>query len=446
MKTILLPSTSQINSNTSDTSQKVSNFAGNVAKQHQMADNRNRAKWHLISLVLLLVMMLGFIRQGFAQTVITNPTSPWTVPAGVTSVKVEAWGGGGGGGYGGAVVSTGAGGGGGGGAYNTSTFTVISGQTYTITKGAAGTAGSNALAPNGGAGGTSTIAGTGGTVSASGGSGGIGAGNGNGAGGAGGTGGTFNGGVGGTSTGNGAGGGGGAGNSAVGGAGGNAATGAGGAGTPNSVPYIGGTGGAFITGNGAGNAGSAPGGGGGGGRYSGGLGSNSGGAGGAGQVVITFTVCTPPAAPTVTSPVNYCINATASHLIATGSTLLWYTTATGGTGSSTAPTPLTTITGTTPYYVSQTVGCEGPRALINVVVHALPVASVTNQTPISCYGANDAKITISASGGASPYSFSVEEPAVWIPESITNVHQFTNLLPNHPYIVKVKDSFGCISK
>ena len=36
--------------------------------------------------------MLGFVPQGFAQVVVTNPTSPWTVPAGVTSIKVEVWG------------------------------------------------------------------------------------------------------------------------------------------------------------------------------------------------------------------------------------------------------------------------------------------------------------------------------------------------------------------
>jgi hypothetical protein len=35
------------------------------------------------------------------------------------------------------------------------------------------------------------------------------------------------------------------------------------------------------------------------------------------------TICTPPAAPTVTSPVNYCLNATATALTATGTNLVW---------------------------------------------------------------------------------------------------------------------------
>ncbi len=49
------------------------------------------------------------------------------------------------------------------------------------------------------------------------------------------------------------------------------------------------------------------------------------------------TACTPPAAPTVTSPVSYCQNATAIQLTATGSSLLW-----GGlTGSAGGTTALT---------------------------------------------------------------------------------------------------------
>ncbi len=89
---------------------------------------------------------------------------------------------------------------------------------------------------------------------------------------------------------------------------------------------------------------------------------------------VTITTMTVPAAPVVTSPVYYCQGASAAPLSATalaGHTLNWYTTATGGTATATAPTPSTGSTGVTPYYVSQTNGtCEGPRALINVNVSA----------------------------------------------------------------------------
>lgn len=73
-------------------------------------------------------------------------------------------------------------------------------------------------------------------------------------------------------------------------------------------------------------------------------------------------------APTVSSPVNYMIGAGASQLAAVGAGLKWYTAPTGGTGSGTAPTPSTATAGTTMYYVSQTSGCEGPRAQIAVYV------------------------------------------------------------------------------
>ena len=110
---------------------------------------------------------------------------------------------------------------------------------------------------------------------------------------------------------------------------------------------------------------------------------------------------TPPCAtplPTVVSTVNYCQNATATALTATGNTLSWYITATGGTGVSTAPTPLTTVAGTTIYYVSQTAnGCEGLRASISVIVAALPPAPTVVATSIS-YCQNEAIGALSATG------------------------------------------------
>ena len=81
----------------------------------------------------------------------------------------------------------------------------------------------------------------------------------------------------------------------------------------------------------------------------------------------------------------------------------------------------------------------------SVTVNSLPVAN-SSQTPITCFGANNATITISASGGLSPYTFSVEEPANWLNATGTDLRLFTGLLPNTPYRVRVKDSNGCISK
>ncbi|MCF6296848.1 MAG: hypothetical protein L3J08_02525 [Flavobacteriaceae bacterium] len=87
---------------------------------------------------------------------------------------------------------------------------------------------------------------------------------------------------------------------------------------------------------------------------------------------ITVTVTSSPLAPTVISPVYYIIGEVASTLTATGTNLLWYTNAIGGTGSITAPTPSTTVARSTSYYVSQTNanGCEGSRAQIDVIVRS----------------------------------------------------------------------------
>lgn len=56
-----------------------------------------------------------------------------------------------------------------------------------------------------------------------------------------------------------------------------------------------------------------------------------------------------------------------------GATVNWYTTPTGGTATTTAPTPNTSVVGITTYYVTQMVnGAESDRTEINIQVHALP--------------------------------------------------------------------------
>jgi hypothetical protein len=114
---------------------------------------------------------------------------------------------------------------------------------------------------------------------------------------------------------------------------------------------------------------------------------------------ITVNVNSVPSAPTVTTPVAYCVGATASALSATGTALKWYTVATGGTGSSTAITPPTSSAGSTNYYVSQTVsGCESPRATIAVNVNSIPSAP-TVTTPVNyCVGATASALSATGTG------------------------------------------------
>ncbi len=115
------------------------------------------------------------------------------------------------------------------------------------------------------------------------------------------------------------------------------------------------------------------------------------------RAAITVTVYALPSAPGVTTPVLLCKGKTAGPLTATGINLLWYTTASGGTGSSTAPTPNTNNVGTVFYYVSQTTnGCEGPRATIEVDVSDIP-AIPTVTTPVT-YCQNQQAYPLTASG------------------------------------------------
>lgn len=118
------------------------------------------------------------------------------------------------------------------------------------------------------------------------------------------------------------------------------------------------------------------------------------------RVAITVTVTDTPIAPN-TSPLTYCVGQSVSALTATpsaGGTLNWYgTNATGGTASSVPPTPPTTATGVTTYYVSQSLGsCEGPRAGLAVTVNAPPPAPTFPASATYCQGAT--AVALSATG------------------------------------------------
>jgi gliding motility-associated-like protein len=112
----------------------------------------------------------------------------------------------------------------------------------------------------------------------------------------------------------------------------------------------------------------------------------------------------------VVSPVAYCVNDTASPLTATvssGSTIKWYTQAVGGVGTTTAPTPDTTMAGNSQAFYAVAVdvnGCEGPRAEILVQINALPTATITGTTTV-CQNAASPSVTFTGANGTAPYTF-----------------------------------------
>lgn len=114
------------------------------------------------------------------------------------------------------------------------------------------------------------------------------------------------------------------------------------------------------------------------------------------SIVVTIVAAT--ATPIVSSPVVYCQDAIANPLTATGSGLLWYTTSTGGTGSTIAPVPSTTTSGSTTYYVSQTTNCgESPRSSITVTVNPTPPAPSVGASLSYCIGATAVPLTATGS-------------------------------------------------
>jgi gliding motility-associated-like protein len=149
---------------------------------------------------------------------------------------------------------------------------------------------------------------------------------------------------------------------------------------------------------------------------------------------VTVTINAAPAAPVAVSP-TYCTGATAVALTATGTNLLWYTAATGGVGSAVAPVPSTTASGAVTYYVSQTSGCESPRAPLTVTVYALPQVAIDAVGGVLCNGKS---ITLQASG-ASDYQWSpsagLSNPAIANPVAA--------LQGDISYVVTGTDANGC---
>jgi len=150
-------------------------------------------------------------------------------------------------------------------------------------------------------------------------------------------------------------------------------------------------------------------------------------------VTFNLQAKTTPSPPATNSTITYCQNATANSLTATGTDLLWYSSATGGIGSTSPPIPSTLIAGTTTYYVTQTVfGCESARAAITIIVNPIPnVTSIESNSPI-CFGESanftingtpNATVTYAVNGGASTTTTinSSGVGTISIPNSITNV-------------------------
>lgn len=150
------------------------------------------------------------------------------------------------------------------------------------------------------------------------------------------------------------------------------------------------------------------------------------------SAIATVTLNKLPAAP-VASSAFYCVGGTPAPMTATaltGHTLLWYTTATGGTGSNTAPTPRTDSIFVQDFYVSQTspLGCESPRTRVSALVFGAPV-----RPSITWNGAE-----LAVSQGYSSYQWILSNAAI----AGANQYFYRPLAAGN-YRVRVTNAGGC---
>ncbi|QHL88991.1 T9SS type A sorting domain-containing protein [Nibribacter ruber] len=164
-----------------------------------------------------------------------------------------------------------------------------------------------------------------------------------------------------------------------------------------------------------------------------------------GEIYITLSIDATPPAPTVTSQVILCQNHTATALTATGTSLKWYTSATSGTGSSTAPVPNTNTVGTTSYWVTQTKdNTESARAKIDVTVNPLPGALTGSNTWPSTMPHNVATtFAVNAQVGATSYTWTVPTGFVINAGQGTTSIQVTGSSPGASGEISVRAGNAC---
>ncbi|WP_298348952.1 CotH kinase family protein [Runella sp.] len=111
---------------------------------------------------------------------------------------------------------------------------------------------------------------------------------------------------------------------------------------------------------------------------------------------INVNVKIKPDKPQVTSALSYCQGQTAAPLSVSGTSLKWYTSLIGGTGTGVVPTPATSLAGLSSYFVSQTLnGCESDRAKIDVTIKSKPTAPSVNNIE---YCQSQTALSLTASG------------------------------------------------
>ena len=156
-----------------------------------------------------------------------------------------------------------------------------------------------------------------------------------------------------------------------------------------------------------------------------------------------ITIGTMPGMPVVSGPTVYCLNQPFVPFTVGGvvGTVLWYTTATGGVGSTTAGVVNTAVVGITSFWVSQKIGsCESPRDSIRVAVHPNPPMPIlTGPTTYCQYDSFIYPTTFTTGTGVIQwYTSPSGAPSLFEPP-------VTTLVPGVTTIYATQIDSGCIS-
>jgi hypothetical protein len=146
-------------------------------------------------------------------------------------------------------------------------------------------------------------------------------------------------------------------------------------------------------------------------------------------LVVTVTACTVSPAPIVENKTYNVGDPVVSLLLSvTGTNLKWYTSASGGTGSTTVPTVSTATATTTSYWVTQTTtgNCESPRVKLDVIVTACPLSAAPTIAASFSYCASTTPATaLVAAGTAIKWYSATEVPLASPPVPVVNVSTTT---------------------
>ncbi|MFA6151254.1 MAG: choice-of-anchor Q domain-containing protein [Chitinophagaceae bacterium] len=159
----------------------------------------------------------------------------------------------------------------------------------------------------------------------------------------------------------------------------------------------------------------------------------------------TINVVVNPAAtaPTVTTPVTYCQGVTALALTATAAsssdTLKWYNAAL--TPLAAAPTPSTATVGSTDYWVSakSSLGCEGNKTKITVVVNPTPALPTSASPIVYCQGFPAVPLTATAASASDTLRWFDATPTLLSGAPTPS----TATVGSTTYYVSQKNSFAC---